>query len=142
MLRKIGYLVVTMAIVNTVTAVTAAAQISVVVSKSSQQTASASELKQMFAGVRLSWPSGEKIVIADQSDTEVGKSFYEKFVGKSVSQIRTEWTKLVLSGQASAPKKCSNDDAVKKTLADNPNGVGYISSSALDGTVKEIQRIN
>jgi hypothetical protein len=142
MVRNIRFSLMTMLILAAVMTITVEAQISVVVSKSSNQSATQSELKQMFAGVRLTWSGGEKMTIADQSDTEVGKTFYDKFIGKSVSQVRTEWTKLVLSGQASAPKKCSNDDAVKKALADNPNAVGYISSSSLDGTVKEIHRVN
>jgi ABC-type phosphate transport system substrate-binding protein len=124
-----------------VLSVGAQAQISIIVSKSSSQSAEASSLKQMFAGTKLSWSGGEKIMIADQQETAVGKAFYEKFVDKSVTAVRTEWTKLVLSGQAMAPKKCADDDAVKKAVADNPNAVGYISSSSLDGTVKEIHRI-
>ena len=142
MVRNLWFLLITTVLLGAVASTVAEAQISIVVSKSSKQMATPSELKQMFAGARLTWSGGEKVMIADQSDSEVGKSFYQKFVEKSVSQIRTEWTKLVLSGQASAPKKCSDDEAVKKALADNPNSVGFISTGALDGTVKEIHRIN
>lgn len=119
----------------------AGAQISVVISSSSSQSASKEELKEVFAGAKLTWSNGSKIQVVDQPETDMGKKFYEGFVGKSVNQVRTQWTKLVLSGQAGAPAKCADDAAVKKAVADNPNAVGYISSSALDGTVKEIQRI-
>ena len=118
------------------------AQISVVVAESSRQTAGASEIKQIFTGAKLVWAGGEKVLVADQPESAISKAFYEKFVGKSVSQVRTEWMKLVLSGQATAPKKCAGDAAVKEFLSDNPNAVGYISSSALDERVKEIHRVS
>ena len=117
-------------------------QISIVVSKSSTNTATQSELKQMFTGSLLSWSGGTKVAIIDQSDSETGKTFHSKFLDKSVAQVRGEWMKLVLSGQANAPKKCSDDEAVKKALSENPNSVGYITSSAMDGSVKELYRIN
>ena len=120
----------------------AQAQISVIVAQSSSQKANKDELKEIFSGARLTWSNGNKIQVVDQPESEVGKKFYDGFVGKSVIQVRTQWTKLVLSGQAGAPTKCTDNDAVKKAVASNPNAVGFISSSALDGTVKEIARVD
>ena len=123
-------------------AASAEAQISVVVSKSSTQNASKDEVKEIFSGAKLTWSNGNKIQVVDQPENEVGKKFYDGFVGKSVVQVRTQWTKLVLSGQAGAPTKCADNDAVKKAVAGNPNAVGFVSTSALDGTVKEIARVD
>jgi len=118
------------------------AQISIVVGKSSTQKAEMNDLKQVFSGTKVTWSNGSKVQVADQAETEAGKKFYDKFIGKTATQVRTQWMKLVLSGQASAPVKCGDDAAVKKVVADNPNAVGYISTAALDGTVKEIGRID
>jgi ABC-type phosphate transport system substrate-binding protein len=117
------------------------AQVSIIVSKSSQQKVSKEEAKDIFSGATVSWGSGSKIQVIDQSDTEVGKTFYDSFVGKSPNQVRLQWTKLVLSGQAIGPKKLDGDDAVKTAVAGDPNAIGYIKSSALDGSVKEVARI-
>lgn len=119
----------------------ASAQVSVIVSSSSPNAVSKDEAKNVFSGATASWSSGTKIQVVDQPDTETGKSFYEKFVGKPAGQVRLQWTKLVLSGQAAAPKKLGDDDAVKKAVAADPNSIGYIKSSALDGSVKEIARV-
>jgi hypothetical protein len=119
----------------------ATAQTSVIVSRSSSNAVAKEEVKEMFTGARLTWSSGTKVQIADQPDTDLGKKFYESFLGKTLIQVRGQWTKLVLSGQASAPIKCADDDAVKKAVAANANAVGIISSKSLDGTVKEILRI-
>lgn len=122
--------------------VSAQAQISIVVAKSSHQTAGAADLRQMFSGAKLTWSGGERVAIADQPEAAIGKAFYDKFIGKSLSQVRTEWMKLVLSGQSAAPKKCSDDDAVKAFVRGNPNAVGFIATSAVDESVKELYRVS
>lgn len=119
----------------------AVAQYSVIVSKSSTQKAGKDEARDMFTGVKLTWADGAKVVVIDQAESATGKGFYEKFIGKSTNQVRMQWTKLMLSGQAAAPKKCADDAAAKKAVAESPNAIGYVASSALDDTVKEIARI-
>ena len=117
------------------------AQISIVVGKSSTAKATTAELREIFSGARTTWQNGNKIQVVDQPETDAGKLFYQKFVEKSFTQVRTQWMKLVLSGQASAPVKCVDDASVKKAVAENPNAIGYVSSGSLDGTVKEIGRV-
>jgi ABC-type phosphate transport system substrate-binding protein len=117
------------------------AQVSVIVSKESQYELTDSQVKNIFMGNMLSWPDGSKVVIVDQPESASGKDFYSKFIEQSINKIRVKWTKLVLSGQASAPLKVDNDDEVKKNVASNQNAIGYISSSEVDDTVKEILRI-
>jgi ABC-type phosphate transport system substrate-binding protein len=117
------------------------AQISIIVAKSSTQTATKEQAKEYFSGVQFAWPNGAKIQVVDQAESDRGKAFYESFVGKSVHQVRLQWTKLVLSGQAVGPKKAGDDAAVVKMVAEDPNAIGYVASSAVDGSVKEIVRV-
>jgi hypothetical protein len=122
------------------TSALAHAQVSVVVSKASKYTPTEAEAKSYFVGVKLEWPDGNKVQVIDQPDAEVAKTFYEKFVGVSIAQVRKEWTKLILSGQASAPMKCANDDEVKKALAANPAAIAFIATASVDATVREIAK--
>jgi len=122
----------------------AQAQISVIACKSAKIDTSKfgkAELKEIFTGTKLRWPDGSKIHVVDQLDGEIGEKFYKTVTGKSATQVRKQWTKLALSGQASAPIKCTSDKAVKKLIAGNPNAVGYISTRSLDDSVREIIRI-
>ena len=118
------------------------AQISIIVAKSSGNTATEAQIKEFFAGTQLNWPGGDKVQIATQEKTPTGKSFYKEYVGVSVSQARKQWTKLSLSGQALALIKCGDDAEVLKAVAEGDNVIGFISSSALNDSVKEIVRIN
>jgi ABC-type phosphate transport system substrate-binding protein len=134
-------MVVVVAVLSIATVGMASAQMSIVISKASTHALTKEAARGVFAGGTVTWENGNKIQVIDQSDTEVGKTFYADFVGKSPNQVRLQWTKLVLSGQAVAPKKFGDDESVRKAVAADPNAIGFIQSSALDGSVKEIARI-
>jgi ABC-type phosphate transport system substrate-binding protein len=119
----------------------ARAQISVVVAASSQAQATESQIQDMFVGAATTWPDGTRVQVVDQPDTDVGTRFYADFLRQSVAQVRTQWTSKVLSGQASAPKKAADSDAVKRAVSETPGSIGYIATSALDDSVKELIRI-
>lgn len=122
-------------------AAAAQAQISMIVSKATAVKLTKSEIKEIYTGAKLKWPNGNKIQVVDQPDTATGKNFYALVIGKSFTQTRSQWTKLLLSGQANAPLRLPADKAVKKAVAGNPNAIGYIAAGALDDTVQEILRI-
>jgi hypothetical protein len=119
----------------------ASAQVSVVVAKASKYAPSEGDAKSYFAAVKLEWPDGTKVQVIDQPDAAIAKIFYEKFVGVALTQVRKEWTKLILSGQAAAPVKCASDDEVKKALAANPAAIGFIATASVDATVREIAKV-
>ncbi len=123
---------------------TAQAQISIVVSKNAKLDSNdvkKAGLKAIYTGNQLKWSNGNKIQVVDQAETSLGKKFYDLVLGKTLNQVRSQWTKLMLSGQASAPVQCVSDKAVKKIVANNPYALGYIASSAVDESVKELFRI-
>ncbi|MFQ5570363.1 MAG: phosphate ABC transporter substrate-binding protein [Rhodothermales bacterium] len=122
-------------------ATSAQAQISVVVAISSSHAANQAQVKDFFSGARLTWTDGSKVQVVDQPDTELSETFYKTVVGRSPAQVRVQWTKLVLSGQAKAPVKGKSDAEVKAAVSGNPNAIGFIATSALDDSVKELVRI-
>jgi len=138
-MKKVTFIYVLLFIIAL--AATANAQISVVVSSSSSQTANEAQIKEIFSGTSLNWPDGSKTAVVEQAKTDTGKTFYSKFIKKFPTQVQKKWMKLVLSGQANAPVKCADDSAVKLAVAKDKNTIGYIKTSALDGTVKEIHKI-
>lgn len=72
------------------------------------------------------------------ANSPVRAQFYQKVTGKDISEVKAIWSKLVFTGKASAPKEYRTSAEVKKAIAADQNGIGYIEKSALDGTVKAI----
>lgn len=63
-------------------------------------------------------------------------AFYHKVTGKDGAQLKAYWAKLVFTGKAQPLKEFASDAEVKKFVAGNPTGIGYIDKAAVDGTVK------
>lgn len=119
----------------------AQSQISVVVSASSQMRPSEREIVEMFTGLRTKWADGGRVQLVDQADTPVALKFYAAFLHQPASRVRKELTRLVFAGEALPPWRLDGSTAVKRAVAANPASIGYIASSALDDTVREIYRI-
>ena len=65
-------------------------------------------------------------------------TFYQKVTGKDAAQVKAYWAKLVFTGKAQPLKEVASDAEVKKFVASNPNGIGYIDKGAVDGSVKVV----
>lgn len=64
--------------------------------------------------------------------------FYKKATGRDVAQVKSTWSRIVFSGKGQPPKQVPDSAAVKKAVAADPKGVGYVEKSAVDGTVKAV----
>jgi ABC-type phosphate transport system substrate-binding protein len=64
------------------------------------------------------------------------EDFYSSVTGKSAAQARSYWAKRSFTGRGTPPKEAQNSADIKKQVADNPNLIGYIEKSAVDGSVK------
>lgn len=75
----------------------------------------------------------------DQADgSAIRGEFYKKVADKDAAQAKALWSKLVFTGKASPPKEVASSAEVKKAVAANPKGMGYIEKSAVDASVKVV----
>lgn len=75
----------------------------------------------------------------DQAESSaIRAEFYKKIADKEPSQVKAIWSKLVFTGKGSLPKEYNSSADVKKAIAADPNGIGYIEKSAVDASVKVI----
>lgn len=119
----------------------AQAQISVVVAAGSAHVADLDAVARMFSGQVTAWPDGSKVQLVDQSETDVGKTFYDSVLKKSPAQVRKALTALLLSGQIPKPEQAGSDADVKAAVARLAGSIGFIASSSMDASVKELVRI-
>ncbi len=75
----------------------------------------------------------------DQAESSpLRAEFYKKVAGKEPAQAKALWAKLIFTGKASAPPEAPGSAEVKKLVAADPKGIGYIDKSAVDGSVKVV----
>lgn len=68
----------------------------------------------------------------------VKEQFYQRLAGRSLAQVRANWSRLMFSGRARPPDELINAKAVRRTVASNTDSIGYIAESEVDETVKVV----
>jgi ABC-type phosphate transport system substrate-binding protein len=114
------------------------AEVVVVVSSSSATSALTAE---QVADIYLGKSTAMKAVDLPESSSVRGE-FYQKATQKDAAQVKAIWSRLIFTGKATPPKEVGSSADVKKALAGDPNAIGYIEKSALDGSVKAVLTIN
>jgi len=116
------------------------AQVAVVVNpKSPLATMTADQVSGIFLGKSNTLPSGGTAAPTDLPESAATRDlFYTKVTGKSAAQVKAAWSRLVFSGKATPPKELASSAEVKKFVASNPDAIGYIEKSAVDGSVKVV----
>lgn len=101
----------------------------------------ASVISRIYLGKSSSFPNGSSAVPIDQTEGSAPRNeFSEKVLGKSESQLKAYWSKLIFTGKGTPPKAVGDSSEVKKLIADNPNMIGYIDESAVDEAVNVVFR--
>lgn len=108
---------------------------------SSLSSATADDIKKVYLAKKKSI-GGQAMKPIDNAAGDMRNKFLESVVGKNDRAFKSYWTRMVFSGKA-APLKSGGDDAgVKKYVNENTDGIGFIDSANVDGTVKAVLTID
>jgi ABC-type phosphate transport system substrate-binding protein len=114
--------------------------VAVVSARSMVVSLSKNQLVDIFLGRAVRFPDGNPAVPIDQAEgTAERNEFYSRFAGKTAAQIKAHWSKIIFTGRGQPPRAVSNSAEIKRLLASNPNGIGYIEQSAVDDGVKVVR---
>jgi ABC-type phosphate transport system substrate-binding protein len=64
--------------------------------------------------------------------------FYKKATDRDPAQVKAVWSRIIFTGKGQAPAVAADAAAVKKAVAADPKGIGYIEKAAVDGSVKVV----
>jgi ABC-type phosphate transport system substrate-binding protein len=96
-------------------------------------------VSKIFLGKAKRFPDGSQALPVDQDEgSKSRESFNTSILGKSGSQLKSYWSRLIFTGKGTPPKSSGDDASVKQLVAKNPNIIGYIDSSAVDASVKVV----
>lgn len=119
-----------------------AAEIAVIVNNENTNTISREIVTEIYSGNYSKWPSGGSVIKLKFPDEHaVTKLFFQKVVGKKLSEVKDLWAQNVLSGKSAPPRDFLSEDEVKKFVAKKKNAIGYINSLNADSSVKIILKV-
>lgn len=111
----------------------------VVATSSPVKTLARNQVADIFLGKASRFPGGGQATPIDQTeDSSTRDEFYTTFTGKSASQLKAHWSKIIFTGRGQPPQAVSNSAEVKKRIAENPDTIGYIDARELDGSVRAL----
>ena len=97
----------------------------------------AAQAADIFLGKMTKLPDGTQITVIEHKDGDaVKEEFYDKVVGKSPSQLKAYWAKLVFTGEGVPPKEYAGDKTVLEHVAGTPGAIGYVSDGSVNKSVK------
>jgi len=122
----------------------AGAQVAVIVNpKSTTAQMTADQVSAIFLGKTRALPGGGVAQPVDlPASAPERDQFYLKVTGKTASQVKAIWSRLVFSGKGLPPKELGTAADVKRFVATNPNAIGYIEKSAVDASVRVVLSVD
>jgi ABC-type phosphate transport system substrate-binding protein len=113
--------------------------VAVVSAKSAHTTLTKNQVADIFLGKTVHFPDGTLALPIDQEEGSLSRSeFYATFAGKSQTQLKSHWTKIIFTGRGQPPKALSDGAAVRSFTAANPQAIGYMERSAVDSQVRVV----
>ena len=137
--RHITALIIGLVMMNAATS-RAAPDVVVIASPDSELSSlTINQVADLFLGKITSLPGVGQVVPLDQREgSPVREEFYLKAARKSLAQLNAYWSRQIFTGKGEPPMEVPDTAAVKRLVASNPNVIGYIPKSALDGSVKPL----
>lgn len=115
----------------------------VVGAKSPAAKLSNEQVAQLYLAKSATLPGAGAVLPADLPEgNPIRDAFYDKVTGRTQSQIKAMWARLMFSGAAQPPKALANAAEVKRFVASNPDAIGYIDSADVDASVKVVFSID
>jgi ABC-type phosphate transport system substrate-binding protein len=126
---------------STLTSLVSAETAVVVAASNGNATMDKSTISKIFLGKSKSFPDGSQAIPIDQKDgSPVRGAFNSSVLGKSASQLKSYWSRLIFTGKGTPPKQSDSDADVKSLVSNNPNMIGYIDAASVDASVKVIHK--
>ena len=93
-------------------------------------------VKRIYLGKSKAFPDGSRAIpLTFETGDSLRDTFNKDVLGKSESQYSAFWSKLVFTGRGTPPEMISNEEEMLTLVATNPNTIGFIDESKVDGSV-------
>jgi ABC-type phosphate transport system substrate-binding protein len=96
------------------------------------------DLRAIFLGTRTRFADGSHAVPVTLKGGAVHEVFLKKHVGEGPEEFRSQWRKVVFTGQGAMPKAFDSESSVLEYVAATPGAIGYVSRISPQDRVKSL----
>jgi hypothetical protein len=94
------------------------------------------DLRAIFMGTRTRFADGSHAVPVTLKGGPVHEVFLKNHLGEGPEEFRSQWRKVVFTGQGAMPKAFDSESALIEYVAATPGAVGYVSQISSQNRVK------
>jgi hypothetical protein len=94
------------------------------------------DLRAIFMGTRTRFADGSHAVPVTLKGGPVHEVFLKNHVGEGPEEFRSQWRKVVFTGEGAMPKAFDSESALIEYVAATPGAVGYVSRISSQNSVK------
>lgn len=114
--------------------------VAVVAAKSPVIMLSKNQAADIFLGKSSRFPDGSQAMPLDQAEGSAARDeFYLNVAGKSPAQVKAHWSKIIFTGRGQPPQEAASGAELRRRIADNVQGIGYLERNLVDASVKVLQ---
>ncbi len=99
------------------------------------------DLRGIFMGTRTRFADGSHAVPVTLRGGPVHEVFLKNHVGEDPEEFRSEWRKVVFTGQGAMPKAFDSESALIEYVAATPGAIGYVSRISPQDGVKVLAAV-
>jgi ABC-type phosphate transport system substrate-binding protein len=115
------------------------AEVAVIVHKDNTVEAmNKNEVNRIYLGKLKKFGNGKDAIPIDLPAGESRKYFYAKVVRKNDAQLRAYWSRIIFTGKGQPPRQEESEESVLSLVSSNPNLLGYVDTSKVNGDVKVV----
>lgn len=100
---------------------------------------SAKDLQRLYLAKKKKFSNGAAVIpLNHKDDVAIRVAFDQEMTGKSPSQMKSYWAKLVFTGKEVPFKQVENDAEMIELVSKNESAIGYVNESSITSSVKVI----
>jgi ABC-type phosphate transport system substrate-binding protein len=94
------------------------------------------DLRAIFMGTKTRFADGSHAVPVTLKGGPAHEVFLKHYVGENPEEFRSQWRKVVFTGQGAMPRAFDSESALIEYVAATPGALGYASRISSDDNVK------
>jgi ABC-type phosphate transport system substrate-binding protein len=94
------------------------------------------DLRAIFMGTKTRFADGSHAVPVTLKGGPAHEVFLKHYVGENPEEFRSQWRKVVFTGQGAMPRAFDSESALIEYVADTPGALGYASRISSHDNVK------
>src|SRR5580700_783530 len=94
------------------------------------------DLRAIFMGTKTRFADGSHAVPVTLKGGPAHEVFLKHYVGENPEEFRSQWRKVVFTGQGAMPRAFDSESALIEYVAATPGALGYVSRTSSQDNVK------